>query len=176
MSTDYTKPVNWQDIPDNTAAIPRVVATVLVKDVDTAPSKKGAPMVKFTMEILSPDSVESAGTKVGLAGREFNVWLVFTPANRRAYEAANKIISAQVPDGLPPEVIPSDIPELIKHVAKGKVFAGVTLDNEQQFEEDAAGAKKRGPDGQYIVKRNNIAVKTWVAAVTPESLGMQLAR
>jgi hypothetical protein len=167
--------VNWKDLPDNSAAIPRAVATVWVKDVETKPSKTGSPMVKLTMEILSPDYLEVGGKKVGLAGRTFNAWIVFTAASRRGFENADTLIKATVPDGLPGDVVPNDIPELIQHVVKGKVLPGVTLDNEPQFEEDARGNKVKGPDGQFVVKRNNIVVKAWVPAVTPESVGITLA-
>lgn len=174
--SDANQSVNWKDLPDNTAAIPRTVATVWVKDVETKPSKSGMPMVKLTMEILAPDHAEVGGKKIGLAGRTFNAWIVFTAASRRGFENADTLVKATIPDGLPADVVPAQIPELIQHVVKGKVLPGLTLDNEAQFEEDARGEKVKDPQtGQFVVKRNNIVVKAWVPAVTPESVGITLA-
>lgn len=173
--SDANKPVSWRDLPDNSAPIPRTVATVWVKEVHTNPSKSGQPMVKLDMEILAPASATVAGKPIGLAGREFSSWIVFNPSSRRGFENADTLVKLAVEGGLPNEVMPSDIPELIKHVVKGKVLVGLTIDNEAQYETEADGKTvKKDEQGNAIVKRNNIVVKAWVPAVTPESQGIQI--
>ena len=57
----------------------------------------------------------------------------------------------------------------------GSEEVGLTIDNEAQYETEADGKTvKKDEQGNAIVKRNNIVVKAWVPAVTPESQGIQI--
>ena len=80
--------------------VPLGVYTVQIVKVEQTPSKKGAAQDKLVCEILSPESVETAGGVVNTAGREFDFYLTYSTKNLWNCQETLKALGVPLPEDI----------------------------------------------------------------------------
>lgn len=70
--------INVDELPDNSLPIPRMVYRASIKEIKQDPSASGYCMDTLKCEILEPDTVVVDNGKVGCAGREFTMRVVYS--------------------------------------------------------------------------------------------------
>lgn len=163
--------VDYNQLPDSTAALPLQEYTVKCLEVVQKPSKKHRPMDELKCEILAPDVIDVAGAPVQAAGRKFSIYISYDEKALRGSIAALKVLGVPLdPEALKALPIPSvaevesgaytevpEIQDLTRNLANG-VFQ-MKLSTRPQFQTDTGkwdGQPIRDENGENIITGHRI--------------------